>query len=78
MPAKRKGCEGLYLEVDNTKGGENGPETITWTEPGDNWYLLYVFDYSGANTTLVQSEVRSKTNVLQFIHSITGETKPVW
>ena len=53
------GCDGLYLEVDNTKGGEHGAETITWTDPGDNWYILYVFDYSGANTTLVQSEVRS-------------------
>ena len=55
----KSGCDGLYLEVDNTKGGEHGAETITWTEPGDNWYLLYVFDYSGAHTTLVQSEVRS-------------------
>ena len=55
----KSGCDGLYLEVDNTKGGEHGAETITWIKPGDNWYLLYVFDYSGANTTLVKSEVRS-------------------
>ena len=55
------GCDGLYLEVDNTEGGHHGAETITWTDPGDSWYLLFVFDYSGANTTLVESQVRKKT-----------------
>ena len=54
------GCDGLYLEVDNTEGGHHGAETITWTDPGDSWYLLFVFDYSGANTTLVESQVRKK------------------
>ena len=52
------GCDGLYLDVDNTHGGDSGAETITWTEPGDNWYLLFVFDYSRDSTTLVQSEVK--------------------
>ena len=59
----KNGCEGLNLDVDNTLGGDKGAETITWTEPGDNWYLLYVYDYSEADTTLVQSEVRFGRNI---------------
>ena len=57
----KAGCSGLYLDVDNTHGGESGVETISWTKPGDNWYLLFVQDYSGTNqgdqNTLAQSKV---------------------
>ena len=41
-----RGCNGLYLDVDNTQGGLNGAETITWEEgQGDYFYLLFVFDF---------------------------------
>jgi len=45
----KDGCSGLTLDVDNTHGGENGVETISWTKPGENWYLLFVHDYSGTD-----------------------------
>ena len=28
--ANKNGCKGLYLDVDNTQGGDKGAETITW------------------------------------------------
>merc|ERR1719369_849922 len=61
---RKTGCTGLHLDVDNTRGGFNGAETITWDEEkGDHIYLLFVHDYSGewadgSNTTLVQSQAR--------------------
>jgi len=54
----KEGCSGLSLDVDNTKGGNNGAETITFDEPGDSLYLMYVHDYSNDTTRLVQSEAR--------------------
>ena len=64
----KNGCAGLYLDVDNTSGGDNGAETITWesqststtsttTSPGYTTYLLFVYDYSKSDTTLVESQV---------------------
>ena len=71
----KEGCSGLSLDVDNTKGalqmlmghafcpgGNNGAETITFDEPGDSLYLMYVYDYPNDfpndTTRLVQSEAR--------------------
>jgi len=53
-----KHCDGLSLDVDNTSGGDNGAETITWTEPGDNWYILFVYDFSKDGTQLSDSGAR--------------------
>ena len=39
-------------------GGNNGAETITFDEPGDSLYLMYVHDYSNDATRLVQSGAR--------------------
>merc|ERR1711892_118377 len=64
---ERDGCDGLFLDVDNTHGGDNGAETITWTEPGDNWYLLFVFDYSRDEKTLAQSYARLSFYAEDFI-----------
>ena len=36
----------LNLDTDNTRGGDNGAETITIDKPGTSKYLIYVHDYS--------------------------------
>ena len=54
----RHGCPGLGLDVDNTSGGNNGAETITWETAGDFVYLLFVYDYSNDATHLVESGAR--------------------
>ena len=43
----RKACTGASLDVDNTSGGDYGPETITIKQyQTSRIYMLYVFDYS--------------------------------
>ncbi len=37
------------------QGGDNGPETITWTAPDTYIHLVYVYDYSGSDTSLYES-----------------------
>merc|ERR1719300_1829416 len=55
----KNGCPGLWLDVDNTSGGDAGAETITWDDAGDSLYLMSVFDFSGdSHTHIVQSEAR--------------------
>jgi len=54
----KNGCSGLWLDVDNTRGGHNGAETITWGGSSNNVYLMYVYDYSNTGTRLVQSSAR--------------------
>lgn len=40
-----KNCVGMSLDVDNTKGGKNGVETITITELGNYIYAFYIHKY---------------------------------
>ena len=40
-----KDCTGLNLDVDNTKGGKNGVETITINSLGNYIYSFYVHKY---------------------------------
>ena len=59
----KHGCPGLSLDVDNTEGGNNGAETITWEtvtiSKGDFTYLMFVQDYSrDSSTHLHQSQAR--------------------
>ncbi len=37
------------------KGGDEGPETITWTAPDELTHLVYVYDYTGGGTSLFES-----------------------
>jgi len=40
-------CQGLSLDIDNRHGGDEGAETITWTQDLDGFsYLIHVVDYS--------------------------------
>ena len=44
--------------MDNAQGGNNGAEAITW-ETADNFvYILFVYDYVGESTSMVQSGAR--------------------
>ena len=52
------GCPGLSLDVDNTEGGDEGAETVSWEEGGDFTYLMFVHDFSGETTHLAQSGAR--------------------
>jgi len=55
----KNGCPGLWLDIDNTSGGDAGAETITWDDAGDSLYLMSVYDYSHSPSThIVQSEAR--------------------
>merc|ERR1712112_708468 len=55
----KDGCSGLSLDVDNTKGGYAGAETITWDDADDFLYLMYVHDWSHEpETHIVESEAR--------------------
>ena len=40
-----KNCVGMSLDVDNTKGGKNGVETITISELGNYIYAFYIHKY---------------------------------
>ena len=53
------GCKGLRLDVDNREGGHNGAETITWDDPADYIYLVFIHDYTGdAQEPLAKSQAR--------------------
>ena len=73
-----RGCPGLSLDVDNTRGGHNGAETITWEivniAKGDFTYLMFVQDYSrDSRTHLHQSQAR----VALYGHGDTGKEQVV-
>ena len=44
--------------MDNTHGGDEGAETVSWEEGGDFTYLMFVHDFSGDATHLAQSGAR--------------------
>ncbi len=50
-----KQCGDVSLDVDNTQGGDNGPETITWNAPDTFTHLVYVYDFTGGPTRLFES-----------------------
>ena len=39
-------------------GGDNGAETITWEDAGDSFYLMFIYDFSGSSTHIVESDAR--------------------
>ena len=52
----KNGCSDTSLDRDNTDGGDNGPETITWGDQTSKKYLIYVDHYSG-NINWINSQV---------------------
>jgi hypothetical protein len=51
-----KQCPLVSLDLDNTQGGNNGAETITWSGRDSNIYLLYIKDYApNPNVPMVAS-----------------------
>ena len=54
-----KNCTGVSLDLDNTRGGQYGAETITWyTQSAPFKYIIYVKDFRGSAAGLfVASQV---------------------
>merc|ERR1711962_1161670 len=50
--SNKNGCYGLSLDVDNTQGGDNGAETITWS------------DYQGKRSKQLIKELNKSKNHL--------------
>jgi len=50
--SNKNGCYGLSLDVDNTQGGDNGSETITWS------------DYQGKSSKQLIKELKKSKNHL--------------
>ena len=54
--SNKHGCPGLHMDVDVLGGGDSGAETITWQDPGNFYYLMFVHDYSNDHVhSLTQS-----------------------
>lgn len=51
-----KNCVGMSLDVDNTKGGKNGVETITITELGNYIYAFYIHKYVDSSGRVAAGE----------------------
>lgn len=51
-----KNCVGSSLDVDNTKGGKNGVETITINELGNYIYMFYVHRYADRSNGVATGE----------------------
>ena len=51
-----KNCVGSSLDVDNTKGGKNGVETITINELGNYIYMFYVHRYADRSNGVAAGE----------------------
>ena len=65
-----KNCTDARLDVDNTEGGNNGPETITVSDYNpDQKYMIYVHEFNhDIQNTLGKSEEqrrKSKNNTGQ-------------
>ena len=39
-------CAGVHLEIHSSGGGTTGTEVVSWQQPGDFYYLMFVHDYS--------------------------------
>ena len=54
-----KACTGVELDVDNTKGGKNGVETITINSLGNYVYTFYVHKYVDSTSGNADGETRT-------------------
>jgi len=57
----RTGCQGVGLDLDNTQGGLNGAETITFSSISTNshyTYLVFVDDFTNKGSSLQESEAK--------------------
>jgi uncharacterized protein YfaP (DUF2135 family) len=57
----KQGCRGASLDLDNTRGGDKGPETITYQgfETASQYiYMIYIDNYSGQAAQFRDSEAR--------------------
>ena len=70
-----KNCTGARLDLDNTEGGNNGPETITVSDYNpDQKYMIYVHEFnhdiqntlgkSGAKVTMYSPNLSNPKEVL--------------
>ena len=68
---ERESCDGVRLDLDNTHGGNEGPETITYHGIADNdnyIYMIYVDDYSNRPDQFKTSDARiTITNGVQTV-----------
>ena len=48
----------LKSYVYENTGGDKGAETITWEDAGDSFYLMFIYDFSGDSTHIVESDAR--------------------
>ena len=53
-----RGCSGTELDVDNTRGGDYGAETITFNEPQNKMFKIFVYKFSSDATPLIASQTR--------------------
>ena len=70
---KKTGCGQAVLDLDNTKGGNNGAETISLKEVGeqeDNVYMVFVQDYSAEPEQFKTSEAHISITDGRVSHSI--------
>ena len=54
-------CTGVSLDLDNVRGGDQGPETITYQSMGSNRqyiYMIFIADYSNQPAQFRDSEAR--------------------
>merc|ERR1719369_1539398 len=68
----RSGCDGVNLDLDNTEGGLNGAETITYTDMAINnhyTYMVFVHDYSTRGSLLEESD--TQVTITDGIRSVT-------
>lgn len=57
----KSNCTGVNLDLDNRKGGDNGPETVTFSSTpnkSDFIYMIYVDDYSQKPQQFINSTAR--------------------
>ena len=64
----KQGCPGLHMDMEILGGEDNGAEVITWDNPGNFYYLLFVHDFSNDPIHYLNS-----SGVRVSLYSITGQ-----
>ena len=66
---EKRGCPGLYMDIDSLGGWDKGAEVITVDQPGDFYYMVFVHDHDHDHDLTTSHEAflaRSKAHVALY------------
>ena len=67
---RKRGCPGLYMDIDSLGGWDKGAEVITVEQPGDFFYLVFVHDHEHEHNLSTSHDLaRSEAHVAIYTGS---------